>query len=160
MRPAPVFDHAPLPKLTGVLEFMRLMWEMDHALQRMSKRMEATLGVTGQQRLVVRIVGRFPGLPAGHLARLLHVHPSTLTGIIQRLQRQGLLVRRLDPRDGRRYLLSLTDKGRSFDVETEGTVESAIAQVLGTSRPEHVEAARRVLASIAEVLAQAIANGR
>lgn len=145
-------DRSPLPALGDALDFMRLIWKVDHALQRTSKRMEATLGVTGPQRLVVRIVGRFPGLPAGHLAKLLHVHPSTLTGILKRLERQGLMRRRVDPRDGRRLLQSLTDKGRVFDVETEGTVEAAIRQTLQRTPREKLQATRDVLSSIAEIL--------
>jgi len=141
-----------LPALGGVLEFMRLIWEVDHALQRTSKRMEATIGVTGPQRLVVRIIGRFPGIPAGHLARLLHVHPSTLTGIVKRLERQGLVRRRADPRDGRRLLLSLSKKGRLFDVEAEGTIEAAIQRALDRAPSDQIEAARALLASIAGTL--------
>jgi DNA-binding MarR family transcriptional regulator len=137
-----------LPALGQVLEFMRVIWQVDHALQRTSKRMEATLGVTGPQRLVLRIVGRFPGIPAGRLASVLHIHPSTLTGILKRLERQGFLRRRADPRDARRSLLGLSDKGRSFDVETDGTVEACIAQMLAHTPPQKLEAARDVLADI------------
>jgi DNA-binding MarR family transcriptional regulator len=149
---APDLDPSPLPALGEILEFMRLIWEVDHALQRTSKRMETTLGVTGRQRLVIRIAGRFPGIPAGQLAKLMHVHPSTLTGILKRLERQGLTRRRADPRDGRRFLLSLTNKGRVFDVATEGTIEFAIRQVLEHAQSDRVQAAREVLASIAQVL--------
>lgn len=141
-----------LPALGEILDFMRLIWAVDHGLQRTSKRMAMTLGVTGPQRLVIRIVGRFPGLPAGHLAELLHVHPSTLTGVLKRLEGQGLLHRRADPRDGRRSLLSLSDKGRTFDVQTEGTVEAAVARTLAGIPPEKLLATREVLASIAQTL--------
>src|SRR2546421_7190843 len=50
--------------------------------------------LTGPQRLVMRIVGRFPGIAAGRVAQILHVHPSTLTGILKRLEARGLLQRR------------------------------------------------------------------
>jgi DNA-binding MarR family transcriptional regulator len=143
-------DHGP--HLGEVLEFMRIIWQVDHTLQRRSKKMEAALGVTGPQRLVLRIVGRFPGIPAGHLARLLHVHPSTLTGVVQRLERQRLLRRRADPRDARRALLSLTEQGRALDVRTPDTVESAVERVLARVPRARVEAAREVLLAIAASL--------
>ena len=76
-----------MPPLGEQLEFMRLLWAIDHGLQTRSKRMAAALGVTGPQRLVIRIVGRFPGVSAGQLARILHLDPSTLTGILRRLER-------------------------------------------------------------------------
>lgn len=149
---APKLAQPPLPALGEVLDFMRLIWGVGHALERTSKRMESTLGVTGPQRLVIRLVGRFPGIPVGHLAKLLHAHPSTLTGIVKRLESQGIVSRRPDPRDGRRSLLGLTDKGRDLDVETEGTVEAAIQRTIEHTPPAKLQAAREVLASIAEAL--------
>lgn len=146
---SPLLDRPPPPALGAVLDFMRLMWAMDHALQKTSKRMEGALGVTGPQRLVIRIVGRFPGIPAGELAAFLHVHPSTLTGILKRLERRRLLRRRVDSRDGRRFLLSLTDDGRALDVVTKGTVEAAVERALEGTSAETIGAAREVLASIA-----------
>ena len=115
-----------VPKMGPVLEFMRVVWALDHALQKTSKRMETMLGITAPQRLVVRILGRFPGMSAGLLAIVLHLHPSTLTGVLKRLQRRGLITRRADPRDHRRAVFGLTAKGRSFDVEAEGTVEASV----------------------------------
>jgi DNA-binding MarR family transcriptional regulator len=143
-----------LPELGEVLEFMRLTWEVDHALQRTSKRMESELGMTGPQRLVLRILGRFPGLPAGHLADLLHIHPSTLSGIVQRMAKQRLVHRRPDVHDRRRQLLSLTDQGRRLDVETEGTVEAAVQHVLRSTPRRKLTAAREVLAAIAAALSR------
>ena len=48
-------DGAKEPPLGAVLDFMRMLWALDHALQSASKRMEANFGLTGPQRLVVRI---------------------------------------------------------------------------------------------------------
>jgi len=144
----PGASEAEPPPLGEVLEFMRLMWALDHALQRTSKRMQARLGITGPQRLAIRVLARFPGLPAGHLARLLHVHPSTLTGILRRLERQGLVERRSDARDRRRALLALTRAGRQFDIESAGTVELAVRTALDTLPNEVVRNAAEVLVRI------------
>jgi DNA-binding MarR family transcriptional regulator len=86
---------APLP---DVLQFMQLLWAVAHGLERVSKRMSGEIGVTGPQRLVLRVAGLRPGLSAGDMASVLHVHPSTLTGIVQRLVDQGMLARETDPR--------------------------------------------------------------
>ena len=44
-----------LPALGEELDFMRLLWAVDHGLQQRSKRMAAEIGLTGPQRLVIRI---------------------------------------------------------------------------------------------------------
>jgi DNA-binding MarR family transcriptional regulator len=140
--------------LGEVLDFMRLIWALHHALQRRSKRMRGAIGVTGPQRLVIRIVTRFPGIPAGQIAQLLHVHPSTLTGVLKRLERQGLVLRRPDPRDGRRASLGITEKGKRIDVAAAGTVEAAVARVLARTSRARLAAARAVLAELATDLSK------
>src|SRR5664279_5074759 len=92
-------------ELDPVLDFMRLLWSVEHGLQRISKRMENDLGITGPQRLVLRIVGRFPDMSAGELAHIVRLHPSTITGILRRLVERGLIERKTDPGDSRRARL-------------------------------------------------------
>ena len=93
--------------LDPVLDFMRLLWSIEHGLQRMSKKMEGELGITGPQRLVLRVVGQFPNLSASELADIVRLHPSTITGILQRLVARGFLQRQADPSDTRRARLRL-----------------------------------------------------
>jgi DNA-binding MarR family transcriptional regulator len=137
-----------VPKLGDVLDFMRLIWALDHALHRTSKRLKTTLGVTAPQRLVLRIVGRFPNIPAGELALLLHLHPSTLTGVLKRLERSRLIARHADAHDRRRSLLRLTAKGASLDVDSTGSVEAAVKVALDSSTAATVKATRGVLESV------------
>jgi DNA-binding MarR family transcriptional regulator len=139
--------------LPDVLQFMQLLWAVVHGVERMSKRMSGEIGITGPQRLVLRVAGLFPGLSAGDLATILHVHPSTLTGVLQRLVDQRLLVRVNDPRDRRRAVLTLTARGRRR-VNTTGrpTVESAVASALETVSPRDRAATTRVLEQLASHL--------
>ncbi len=114
--------------------------------------MAAVLGVTGPQRLAVRIVGRFPGISAGQLAGVLHLHPSTLTGILRRLERRGLLTRRPDPRDKRRVALGLSASGRRLDVEASGTIESEMKELFAMLPRQDTLATRRVLVALTRQL--------
>ncbi len=140
--------------LGPVLEFMRTLWALDHALQSASKRMESRLRITAPQRLVVRIVGRYPGVSAGELSEILHLHPSTLTGILKRLAERGLVERRADAADARRALLHLTAKGRGVDALRTGTVEASVRRALGRVRPAAVQHAREVAEALATELAR------
>jgi DNA-binding MarR family transcriptional regulator len=114
--------------------------------------MSGDLGVTGPQRLVLRIVGLSPGLSAGDLAATLHVHPSTLTGVLQRLVDQRLLVRSDDPDDRRRAVLRLTPRGRRVSALHTGTVEAAVADTLKRVTPRDRAATQRVLQHLAASL--------
>ena len=153
---SPASERGAMPDLGDALEFMRLIWAVDHGLQKASKRMTASAGITGPQRLVLHVVGRFPGISIGQLAATLHVHASTLTGVLDRLERRGLLDRRPAPRDGRRAALGLTPAGRGLDLSVTGTVEAAVLQVLSDLPKRQVSAAREALTMLARYLGVAI----
>lgn len=143
-----------LPANLGpVLEFMRALWSLDHALSVRQREISDRFGVTGSQRLVVRIVGQSPGISAGEVSRVLHVHPSTLTPTLQALLAGGLLRRAADPRDRRRAVLWLTKRGERLDAESAALVDRAVRRALARHDGSEVFSARRVLHAVAaEVL--------
>jgi DNA-binding MarR family transcriptional regulator len=142
----------PDASLDPVLDFMRLLWSIEHRLQATSKRMEARLGITGPQRLVLRIVSRFPGISAGDLAQVVHLHPSTITGVVQRLVNKGLLSRERDPRDTRRVRLRPRPAAARYTRQSAGTVEGAVAGVLRRVPAARLRQVRRLLEDISSAL--------
>ena len=114
--------------------------------------MQNEFGITGQQRLVIRIIDAFPGLSAGELAAVLHIHPSTATGILQRLASRRLVERRADPGDARRLRLQLTAKGRRLTAPRVGTVEASVRRTLSRFTPDDVKRTRQVLAALSSSL--------
>ncbi len=145
----PVTAARPLGE---VLEFLRALWALNHALESTSRRMKSRLGVTGPERMVVRLVGRYPGISAGDLARILHVHPSTLTGLLKRLAARGVLSRRADAGDARRALFALTRRGAVIDGVKRGTTEAAIRVALESLPARDVRAAHSVLERLTRTL--------
>ena len=155
MRTAP--DSADLPE---VLAFMQGLWAVVHRMERLSKQMGASVGVTGPQRLVLRMIALFPGLSAGDLAAVLHLHPSTLTGVLRRLEAQALVARTSDPEDRRRTVLRLTRRGARASASTKGTVEGAVAVAFARTGQNHRAATRRFLDQLATCLDREIARTR
>jgi DNA-binding MarR family transcriptional regulator len=136
------------PKPSGeTLGFMQRMWELVHALDVRSKRMAKTMGVTGPQRLVVRIVGQRENQTASEIAATLGMHPSTLTGVLARLEERGAITREVDEEDRRRARFKLTAAGKKIDRERRGTVEAAVRRVLAKTSDA-------ALAQTADLLAQ------
>ncbi len=135
--------------------FMSALWALDHALHSSSKFMVATHGVTGPQRLAVRLIGRAPGMTAGELARQMHLHPSTVTGVLARLEARRCVRRTMDRADRRRQYLSLTPKGRALYRQSAGTIEASIERALTATSEGDVETVIRVLAGVASTLREA-----
>ena len=149
----PPYEQTTEPyRLDAALDFMRLLWAIEHGLQKRSKRLKAQVGITGPQRLVLRIVGRFPGISAGDLARLIKLHPSTVTGILQRLVSARLLRRERHSVDSRRVSLWTTRRAAAHARPSAGPVERSVRDVLRRASPSDTAAARVLLAELARRL--------
>lgn len=131
---------------------MKILWGLVHALEVRSKRMRRTIGVTGPQRLVMRVLGRRPGATAGEIAATLEIHASTLTGILARLEKGGMIARRIDRADRRRARFALTAAGRAVDRERRGTVEAAVKRALARVAPASAAGCADTMAVLAAEL--------
>ncbi len=76
------------------------------------------------EALVLLTFTRAGELPLGKMGRRLQVHPTSVTSIVDRLERSGHVVRRPHPDDGRILLAAITPDGRAV-------VEAATADLVG-----------------------------
>jgi DNA-binding MarR family transcriptional regulator len=102
--------------------------------------------------MVVRLVGRHPGITPGDLARFLHLHPSTLTAVLKRLVQRKVLLRKADSSDARRGRLTLAARGVALDGVQRGTVEAAVKAALDHVAPRDVRTASAVLELVKQAL--------
>ncbi len=137
---------AEIVLLDEALRFMRVVWSLEHAVQSTSKRMERAIGVTGPQRLAIRVVGTLPGITPAELARTLHLDPSTVSGVLRRLAAKKLMTRDSDPVDRRQVRLRLTAKGEGLNRPSRtGSVESAIRATLAAFPDAKIRTAVEVI---------------
>ena len=64
------------------------------------------------EALVLLSFSRAGALPLRVIGERLMVHPTSVTNTIDRLEAQGMVVRRPNPEDGRGRLAEITDRGR------------------------------------------------
>lgn len=154
---ARAMSNAQARRLDDVLECMQLLWAIEHRLRRASKLMHRRTGLTGPQRLVLRIVQDHPGIAPSELVELVHLHKSTLTGILRRLEHQHLLVRTADADDRRRAHIYLdVEPSRDPFERSSAVLESAVATALSSASTTEREITRRVLGAIAGALGREI----
>lgn len=139
--------------LGAVLGFMKELWALEQALDQRSRALLARHGVTGPQRLLVRVVERLGPISPARLARVLHVHPSSVTRLTRRLEARGAIRRRPQPGHAGRFLLELGPGGERVARLKADTVEGAIRSALRAASPQDVEGTRRVVALVTRRLA-------
>ena len=76
------------------------------------------LGITYPQYLVLLVLWEKNEQPVNDLAKRLHLETNTVTPLLQRMEKEGLVSRRKGKEDGRQVLVSLTDQGRALEQET------------------------------------------
>ena len=77
-----------------------------------SKKLERVSGLTGPQLLVMQLIGTHGEVTSGVIAREVSLSQATVTSIIDRLERKGMLTRERSTHDKRKVLVSLTEAGR------------------------------------------------
>jgi DNA-binding MarR family transcriptional regulator len=100
----------PSPSMAAVTSIMRaqqiLLGELDALLRPYG------LTFARYEALVLLTFSRTGTLPLGMIGERLMVHPTSVTNIINRLERQQLVTRRPNPSDGRGRLAEITQAGR------------------------------------------------
>jgi DNA-binding MarR family transcriptional regulator len=89
----------------------------------------------------------------GELARLWQVTPAALTGIVDRLERRGLVRRTPDPSDRRRLCLVLTEEGLRTSRQVESALTTDLATQLATASPAELAELGRALDLLQQTLA-------
>lgn len=86
---------------------------------------EAGYDLTPVQYAALSTVRAQPGLDQATLAGLIAYDRTTITGVVDRLEQKGLVVRQANSRDRRARLLQVTEAGRQVLRGIEPAVEAA-----------------------------------
>ncbi len=88
--------------------------QITQAIDIHSRFLEKNYAVTVPQLIVLRTIQRHQSMAVGGVAAAMSLSISTITGIVARLEKKGLLARSRCEEDKRRFLLRLTADGERF----------------------------------------------
>ncbi|HEX7030623.1 MAG TPA: MarR family transcriptional regulator [Gammaproteobacteria bacterium] len=108
--------------------------------------------LTGPQLVCVRHLLRFGPTAPGTLARRISLSPATVTGIVDRLEKRGLVTRARSIDDKRKVEIALTEEGRQLVGQMPRPLHETFSRRLGELPVEQQEEIDRVLAKIVEMM--------
>ena len=73
------------------------------------------LGITYPQYLVLLVLWEKDHQPVNDIARRLHLETNTVTPLLQRMEKQGLVTRTRGKEDTRQRIVSLTPQGKALE---------------------------------------------
>jgi DNA-binding MarR family transcriptional regulator len=96
----------------AISEIMQNLRRIFKAVQDYSQEVCSRFGITGPQLWALRIIFHHGRLSLGDLSKEMYLHPSTISGVINRLAKKGYVLRDRDEEDRRVVKVWLTAKGK------------------------------------------------
>jgi DNA-binding MarR family transcriptional regulator len=121
------------------------------AIQEYSKAILARTGLSGPQVWALTVLEKEPGLSLGELSERLFAHPSTVSGIVDRLAERGAVLRVVDSADRRGIRLSLTALGRRILRKAPPPVQLGLRRALERMPATRLRELRYTLEEIVRV---------
>ncbi len=135
--------------------FGPLMGYCDHQVHKLLDRKLRSQDISPMQSRVLGFLSCAEGeVTQRTLEQFLMVKPSTVNGIVSRLEEKGLITRTISAHDGRCRLLQLTPSGRDAHARFKDVLGQVTDQMEQGFTPEELSLLRSMLLRVAENLTQ------
>jgi len=108
---APTPDTESRPEIDAIVETMIYLYTES---RRITKGLASQFGLTGPQLTVIKLLETFENLSLSSLSERIRAQNSTVTGIIDRMERESLVRRERSTADRRVVHISLSEKGQKL----------------------------------------------
>ncbi len=121
------------PEIDAIVEMILYLYTES---RRLTKGMASGFGLTGPQLTILKLLESFQDLSLSTLSERIRAQNSTVTGIVDRMEREGLVRRERSKADRRVVYLRLSEKGarlaREIQVEPMEIFRSALLSLSST----------------------------
>jgi DNA-binding MarR family transcriptional regulator len=96
----------------AISEIMQSLRRIIKSLQDYSQTVSSHFGITGPQLWALKTIYQRGSLSLGELSKGMYLHPSTVSGVVDRLEKKGFVLRDRTEKDRRVVKVCLTPKGK------------------------------------------------
>jgi DNA-binding MarR family transcriptional regulator len=116
-----------------------------------SKKAEKETGLTGPQLWAIKTIAQEAPIMVSEIARSMYLHPATVVGILDRLEKQGLAARIRSTEDRRVVRVELTTQGRALVTRAPEVAQGLLVaglEKLGSDKLKNIAQALDQMAGI------------
>ncbi len=146
-------SHSDKPHVDAIVETLVYLYTES---RRLTKHLAREFGLTGPQLTVIKLLEQLGDLSLSSLSSRIKANNSTVTGIIDRMEREELVERERSEADRRIILIRLTDKGRKLAESIEVEPMEIFRKALAGLPREDIEALFRILGSVQRRVREAV----
>jgi len=132
-----------IPKTGYDLRVLQSLRRIIRAVDLHSRQLAMQYDITGPQLACLLVVNEQGPLTTSSLARQVYLSPSTIVGIVDRLEQKGLALRKRNSVDRRVVNIEVTQKGRKLVHSAPSPLQASLANALqNLPKPEQAAISR------------------
>jgi len=117
-----------------------------------SRKLETEYRLTGPQQVLLNVIARGDGIPICSLAKAVSLSNATTSGIVDRLEKRGVVVRERSTSDRRTVFVKATEAGRETLKNTPPSLQEQFVQAFDRLIPREQQKILRSLEMVASML--------
>jgi len=127
---SPVDPEPQVPQQSYELRILQALRRIIRAVDIHSYKLASQYNITGPQLACLLAVQEQGPLTSAKLAKKVYLSPSTLVGIVDRLEEKGLVRRNRDSRDRRLVYITITSVGEQLVAAAPSLLQDTLANAL------------------------------
>ena len=139
-------------------EAVRLFYEVHKISMHSLRKNFENLGITMPQGLVIRTLIKFGQMKISELSEKVNLSNSTISGIVDRLEKQDLVVRQRSEKDRRIVYVNITPKLEEIHKKTYKETGKSFESLLSAGSPEDLEKVIEGLTTLKKILQANVSN--
>lgn len=140
------------PELQYDTEILHSLRRIMRSVEMYSKKLSSHHQVTGPQLVCLLTIGQHQPIIASQIAKHVHLSPSTVVGVLDRLEEKDLIARERDQTDRRKVYLNLTEKGSRLASQAPSPLQDQLTQALRSLSPLEQSSIALALEKIAALM--------
>jgi DNA-binding MarR family transcriptional regulator len=137
------------PSVENIINNIRRIFQ---AFNDYSKRANMEAGLTGPQLWAIKMISEHAPLRVCDLAALMFIRPGTVVGILDRLEKKGLVTRIRSQLDRRAVMIDLSEQGRALVAGAPGVIQGDLVRGLETLPEQELRAIDASMARLVGIL--------
>jgi len=113
----------PVARNVAIAEIMQSLRRIFKAIQDYFQEISKKYGITGPQLWALKTIAANGNLSLGELSKKMYLHPSTISGVVDRLEKKGFVVRDRGQEDRRVVKVQLTPQGKKIVAKAPNPIQ-------------------------------------
>jgi len=136
-------------RVAEIIDNLRRVFQV---VNEQSKKAEKETGLTGPQLWAIKTIAQEAPIMVSEIARSMYLHPATVVGILDRLEKQELVKRIRSSEDRRVVRVELTGKGHALVKKAPGVAQGLLVAGLEKLGAHKLKNIAQALDQMAEIL--------